>query len=61
MSDIDRLKKQIDGMSQMELCCKWRFAQTGDPLLSGEVGQYFADKLKEKGGFTPDISKAIGW
>lgn len=54
-------KKQIDEMSQYELCKKWRFAPAGDPLLQGEVGEYFAAKLKEKGGFTPEISKSLGW
>jgi hypothetical protein len=56
-----KLKDRIDAMSQLELCRVWRFATTGDPLLAGEVGEYFAEKLKEKGGFTPEISKHLGW
>ena len=55
------LKQQIDNMTQFELCEKWRFAPCGDPLLQGEVGAYFAKKLKEKGGFNHKISKALGW
>ncbi len=57
----DEEKKTIDGMSQYDLCRKWRFAKTGDPLLQGETGDYFANRLKEKGGFTPEISKDLGW
>ena len=57
----DELKKEIDEMSQFDLCRKWRFAHIGDPIFQGEVGEYFAAKLKEKGGFTPEISKALSW
>lgn len=56
-----KIKEQIDRMSQEELCRKWRFAAAGDPTLQGEEGEYFAKRLKEKGGFTPTISKKIGW
>ena len=61
MATAEELKKQIDGMSQYDLCRKWRFAPASDPLIRGEVGEYFAAKLKEKGGFTPEISKSLGW
>jgi hypothetical protein len=54
-------KETIDAMSQYEMCRMWRFAKTGEPLLCGETGEYFAKVLKEKGGFTPEISKALGW
>lgn len=59
---ITERKKVIDGMSHYDLCSKWRFAKTGDPLLQGEVGEYFKDRLfKHFGGFTPEISKALSW
>ena len=54
-------KAIIDSMSQRALCAKWRFAKVGDPLLQGDVGDYFSKVLKEKGGFTPEISKELGW
>ena len=54
-------KKQIDKMSQYRMCYMWRFSPSGNPLLQGDAGEYFAKILKEKGGFTPEISKSIGW
>ena len=54
-------KSRIDNMSQYELCRLRRFAGAGEPLFQGDTGDYFAEVLKEKGGFTPEISKALGW
>lgn len=54
-------KNEIDKMTHEQLCAKWRFAPLGDDLLKGDTGDYFAKVLKEKGGFTPEISKKIGW
>jgi len=54
-------KKQIDEMSQYDMCRLWRFAKSGHPFLQGETGQYFSDVMKQKGGFTPEISKSLGW
>ncbi len=54
-------KAIIDNMSQEKLCSKWRFASVGDPLLQGDTGDYFSKRLKEMGGFTPKISKKLGW
>lgn len=53
-------KRQIDAMSQRELCAMWRFSQAS-PLLQGEAGSYFWQRLKDSGGFTPEISKSLGW
>lgn len=60
----EKIKKEIDNMSQFEMCRLWRFHKTGDHkqyLFDGEVGEYYAKVLKEKGGFTPAISKELGW
>lgn len=54
-------KDQIDAMDQYQLCRLWRFAKCPHPLLQGDTGDYFAKKLKEAGGFTPEISKDLGW
>ena len=54
-------KSRIDSMNQYQLCKAWRFAPVGDPLFIGETGEYFIKVLNEKGGFTPEISKRLGW
>ena len=59
-------KKLIDDMSYYDMVKKWRFAQIGDILFSGDVGLYFGDSLIKKGKeFTAikksEISKSIGW
>lgn len=54
-------KAQIDAMSQVELCRLWRHAESGHPLLQGDAGAYFKQRLDAAGGFTPAISKLVGW
>lgn len=54
-------KRQIDEMTQFQMAYHWRFAPVGDPLLQGDTGDYFTKVFKEKGFFTPQISKEIGW
>jgi hypothetical protein len=58
---IEDDKKEIDEMSQEEMCRLWRFAPTGYRLFIGELGFYFEKKLREKGGFTPEISRKLDW
>ncbi len=55
------IKKQIDAMSRFEMARKWRSAAVGDLFLQGAVGEYFSKRFKELGGFSPAISKALGW
>lgn len=57
----DAQKKQIDGMDREDLARMWRFAKSGAPLLQGEAGDYFKKRFGELGGFSPEISKRIGW
>jgi hypothetical protein len=54
-------KQEIDSMSRYEMCYRWRFGKVGDPIFIGDTGQYFAERLDSLGGFTPEISKQIGW
>jgi hypothetical protein len=55
------LKKEIDNMSQYNMARIWRFGGRDD-LLSGDMGRHFKDVfLNKKGGFTPEISKQLGW
>ena len=55
------MKQRIDAMTQVEMARLWRFAPIGDPILQGETGHYFIQRFRELGGFSPAISKAIGW
>lgn len=58
----EKLKSEIDSMSHYQMCSVWRFAKTGDPRIMGEAGDYFKKRLFEHfGGFTPEISKDLGW
>jgi hypothetical protein len=53
-------KNTIDKMTQLEMCSTWRFAKSGNPLIMGETGDYFKDRLfNHFGGFTPEISKSL--
>lgn len=54
---------QINAMSQSEMCQLWRFAPSGHPYFDSELPYYdiFKARFDSLGGFTPAISKAIGW
>lgn len=59
-------KKKIDEMSYESLLSHWRFAAMGDPMFLGEVGEYYAEKMKEKReAVGPEgavaASKSVGW
>jgi len=55
-------QEKIKNMSHLELARLWRFGKSGDPRLQGENGDLVKTRLfNEYGGFTPEISKEIGW
>jgi len=55
-------KQRIDDMTQEEMARLWRFAPVGHPLFQGDTGDYFKGVFfGKKGGFTPAISKNLGW
>jgi len=60
------MKTWIDNASYEELLYKWRFAESGDPFFSGEMGEYYSKVIREKRdalepGIAAAISKKIGW
>lgn len=61
---FQQLKDEIDQLSHYEMCKMWRMG-TGRPEYfdrTNPASQYFQDRLfKHFGGFTPEISKQIGW
>jgi hypothetical protein len=54
-------KQQIESMTHEELCKLWRFADDENPLMQGDAGDLVAKRLVRFGGFTPEISKKLGW
>ena len=57
----ETLKNQIDALTREEMARKWRFSPFGDAMFQGDAGDYFEKRFKELGGFSPVISKQIGW
>ena len=57
----DEMKRRIDSLTREEMASRWRFASLGDPMFRDDSGEYFEKRFKELGGFSPDISKKIGW
>ena len=58
-------KNWIDESPYGNLLTRWRFAQVGDPIFQGEVGEYYKKVMFEKRDALPDngvsASKNIGW
>ena len=60
-ADIEKMKRDIDVMTQEDMARLWRFAPAGHPYFRNdlpEVYDYFKARFT---GFTPEISKKIGW
>ena len=55
---------KINNMGHEEMCKLWRFAPSGHPYFdtTKPYHEIFKERLfKHFGGFTPEISKRIGW
>lgn len=61
--EIEQEKMKIDKMSQFEMARMWRFTPSGHPYFDDRLPlfEYFNARFKSLGGFTSEISKAIGW
>jgi hypothetical protein len=60
VTECDRIKA-VNELSHYDICRIWRFAETGHPLMQDLPGHRLAERLQEFGGFTPQISKSLGW
>ena len=62
MTEDEEIAK-INQMSQFDMCSLYRFAPSGHPYFDSSKPYYkhFKKRFDELGGFTPEISKAIGW
>ena len=54
---------KINAMSHEECCRLWRFAPSGHPYMDSTLPYWkvFEAGFDSFGGFTPEISKKIGW
>jgi hypothetical protein len=55
------LKAAIDKLTQLEMARLWRFAPSGSIYFQRDACSYFRERFIALGGFTPEISKQIGW
>ena len=63
-SDYLRLKQQVDELTHEEMCRMWRFNEGSRVYFdsTNKISDYFRKRLFEHfHGFTPEISKKIGW
>ena len=60
--EIEEINK-MNQMSHVEMARLWRFAPSEHPYFDSSMPYFkiFNKRFKELGGFTPEISKAIGW
>jgi hypothetical protein len=59
-----KMYEWIDNASYAQLLNKWRFAPTGDPFFSGEIGDYYSKILAKKRDEHENpvaVSKMVGW
>ena len=64
MSDpMQKEIEKINNMSHTDMAKLWRFAPVGHPYFDDRLPYHkiFFDRFNELGGFTPKISKEIGW
>ena len=61
--EIESHKAKIDEMGHHEMASLHRFAPSGHPYFDTTLplNTYFKQRFQKLGGFTPAISKAIGW
>ena len=55
---------KINALSREEMCRLWRFAKAGEcPYfdMTSPLWPIFEKRFRELGGFTPEISKSLGW
>lgn len=62
--EIKKHKEDIAKLSRIEMAKLWRFAPSGHPyfdLRYAEIHEEFKKRFADLGGFSPEISKQIGW
>jgi len=61
--EINKYIEKINNMTHRDMCIAYRFAKCGDPIFDNRLPLYiiFKKRFDAFGGFTPEISKDIGW
>jgi hypothetical protein len=61
--EIEKWKKEIDAMTQVDCARLQRFAPAGHPIFRSDLPlyEYFKAHFATVGGMTPGVSKQIGW
>jgi len=59
--EIDQHKSDIDKLSQFEMATLWRFSPSGHPYFNTEYNEIHEHFVSRFDGFTPKLSRAIGW
>ena len=66
-AELDYWKRIIDSMSRREIAIKLRFSEPGtfvfdstDPATDAAY-DYLLERFQNLGGWTPELSKDIGW
>jgi hypothetical protein len=60
---IDAEMAKIRAMTPYEMGRLWRYAPSGHPYFDHRLpfGEVFQARFKELGGWTPSLSKEVGW
>ena len=53
--------ESVKQLSRYDACRIWRFAESGYLQTGCPVSDAFVEHFKALGGFTPEISKSLGW
>lgn len=54
-------KSEVESADREQLARWWRFLRSPQNPAEVEIMNRIAERFKGLGGFTPEISKAIGW
>jgi len=53
--------EQVDVATHYQICGWWRFLKSPKDDKQVKIMNRIGERLKEFGGFTPEISKSLGW
>jgi hypothetical protein len=62
-TELEQLRIEISQMSHYQMARRYRYAPSGDPMFRFDLplNRLFMERFKQLGGWTPEISKQVGW